>query len=325
MKTAIVLSVAIAAVLAASLMIGDQDIPLRDIYGALTGDNSLAPGTQLIVVGVRLPRAVLAFLVGCSLAVGGAIAQSAMRNPLAEPGLLGTSAGAALAITFLVVRLKEAPVEILPWAAFAGALAATFAVYLLSWRGGLSSGRVVLIGIGVSALAAAATNFISVFGDITAVQRAMIWISGSVYDSRWVKVQSLALWFLPALIITWLAARELDLLTFDDVSARALGQSIDRVRVGMLFLCSAISGAAVAAVGLIAFVGLIAPHIARRYVGPDHAVLIPVSALTGGLLVLASDLIGRTVIAPAHLPVGLVTALLGAPFFGYLMWKKRYG
>lgn len=319
------LLVAIAAVFLASLMIGDQDIALRDIGRALAGDAQLDPATALIVRDVRLPRALLALLVGGALAVGGAITQAAMRNPLAEPGLIGINGGAALAVTILIVRLNDAPPEILPWLAFGGALAATFLVYALSWRGGLSSGRVILIGIGVSALTAAAANFISAFGDVAAVQRAMIWLSGSVYDSRWSKVQVLALWLLPAVPVVWLASRELDLLMFDDLSARGLGQSTDRVRVGMLFLCAAICGAAVAAAGLVAFVGLIAPHIARRVVGPSHAVLVPVSALAGGLLVLASDLAGRTVIAPAQLPVGLMTALLGAPFFGYLMWRKRYG
>ncbi|MGQ4274676.1 FecCD family ABC transporter permease [Terrihabitans sp. B22-R8] len=325
MKTAICLVIAIGAVMALSLLAGDQGIPVRGVIGALSGNPDTDPATRLIVLDVRLPRAVMALLVGGALAIGGVLTQSTMRNPLAEPGLLGINAGAALAVIVLIVRLGDVSHELLPGFAFGGALAATIIVYALSWSGGMSSGRIVLIGIGISALAGAGVSFVSAFGDVAAVQRAMVWMSGSVYDSRWVKIQILALWVLPMMIVVWLAARELDLLIYEDAIARSLGQPIVAMRMALLFLCAIICGAAVAAAGLIAFVGLIAPHAARRLVGPGHVILVPVSALTGALLVLAADLIGRTAIAPAQVPVGIMTALLGAPFFAYLMWKKRYG
>lgn len=248
-----------------------------------------------------------------------------MRNPLAEPGLLGINAGAGLAALVVLVYWQEAPVALLPWAAFAGAGAMVAAIYALSWRGGAASGRIILIGIGLSALAGAAAGFITAFGDIQAVQRAMLWLSGNLQDSRWVRVQATALWLAIPLPLVLLAARELDLLSYGEDTARALGQRVELARGLMILGCTAISGAAVAAAGLIGFVGLLAPHLARRLVGPSHGAILPVAALIGALLVLGGDLLGRVVIAPAQLPVGIVCALLGAPVFGLLIWRRHHG
>jgi iron complex transport system permease protein len=156
------------------------------------------------------------------------------------------------------------------------------------------------------------------------VQRAMIWLAGSVAESNWAKVQSLVLWTTLPLVMVWMAARELDTISFGDDGARSLGQSVNFMRGFMIVICTLLSGAAVAAVGLIGFVGLIAPHIARRLVGFGHAKVVPVSALLGAVLVMSADLIGRSVIAPAQLPAGLMTALIGAPFFAWLMWERRH-
>lgn len=196
-------------------------------------------------------------------------------------------------------------------------------IYALSWRGGASSARLILIGIGLSALAGAAASFISAFGDVTAVQRAMVWLAGSLADSRWVRVQTTVIWLAVPLVLVLLTARELDLAGFGDDTGRGLGQRVELTRAAMLLACTVLTGAAVAAAGLIGFVGLIAPHLARRFSGPRHGRLLPLSALIGAALVLAADILGRVVIAPAELPVGIVTALIGAPFFGYLLWKRR--
>jgi iron complex transport system permease protein len=324
MRIVAALLIALAGLSFASLALGDITIPMRELAFALADPPEASPETRMILFELRLPRALLALLVGMALAVAGTTAQAVMRNALAEPGLLGINAGAALAATLLIVALPGAPLALLPWASFAGASTMAAAIYALSWRGGTSSLRIILIGIGLSSLAGAATTLLTAFGDIRDVQRALIWLAGSVYDADWLKVQVLFLWLAGPLPLAWLGARELDLVRFGEPAARGLGQRVDLVRAVLILLCTLISGAAVAAAGLIGFVGLIAPHLARRLVGPAHARLIPVAALIGGTLVMAADLLGRTVIAPAQLPAGLVTALIGAPFLGYLLWGRRH-
>jgi iron complex transport system permease protein len=194
----------------------------------------------------------------------------------------------------------------------------------LSWRNGTSSLRIILIGIGLSSLAGAITTTLSAFGSIMDVQRALIWLAGSVYHADWPGVRLLVLWLFAPVALALMSFRQLDLIGLGDPVARGLGQRADLVRALMIVLCTLISGAAVAAAGLIGFVGLVAPHLARRLVGPMHGKLLPVSALIGALLVLCADLLGRTVMAPAQLPAGLVVALIGAPFFGYLLWRHRH-
>lgn len=315
----------VAGLLVASLGLGDVPISPVDLVSALTRPSVSSPATAMVLFELRLPRALLALLVGMALAVAGTIAQAVMRNPLAEPGILGINAGAALAATIVIVMLPAAPVALLPWAGFAGAGTMATAIYLLSWRGGgTSSLRIILIGIGLSSLGAAATTLLTTFGEIRDVQRALIWLAGSVYDADWPKLRTLLIWLAGPLALAWLCAGELDLIRFGDHAARALGQRVDLTRAGMVLLCTLISGAAVAAAGLIGFVGLIAPHLARSLVGPLHARLIPVAALIGGALVMAADLLGRVAIAPVQLPAGLVTALIGAPFLGYLLWGRRH-
>ena len=183
--------------------------------------------------------------------------------------------------------------------------------------------RILLIGIGLGSLAGGATTFMSAFGDVRDVQRAMIWLTGSVYDSSWAKVETLLAWSAVAGRAGMAGRASLDAIGLGDVTARGLGQRVHLVRGLLVLACTILAGAAVAAAGLIGFVGLAAPHLARRLVGPMHRWLVPVAALVGGALVMAADLLGRTVIAPAQLPAGLTTALLGAPFFAYLMWERR--
>ena len=309
----------------AGLACGDYPVSVGELVSVFTRPAGSRPQIEMIVLDLRLPRVLLALLVGVGLAVAGAIAQAVMRNPLAEPGILGINAGAAVAAMIVIVALDTAPNHLLPLAGFAGAGAMAAAIYVLSWRnGGTTSLRIILIGIGLSALAGAATTCLAAFGEIGDVQRAMIWLAGSVYHADWSGVQLLAAWLVAPLILALAASRQLDLIRFGDQAARSLGQRVDHVRAGMILLCTLLSGAAVAAAGLIGFVGLVAPHMARHLVGPAHARLVPVSALIGAALVMAADLAGRTVIAPAQLPAGIVTALIGAPFFAYLLWGRSH-
>lgn len=323
-RACLLLIMAIIGIAVLSLSLGDYPVPLAQLIGALRGDASTPASVAMIVVELRLPRLVLALLVGMALAVSGTIAQAVMRNPLAEPGLIGINSGAALAAMILIVGLGGASDRLLPAASFLGAAGMAFAIYALSWRHGTSSLRIILIGIGLSALGTSAMNFLSAFGDLRDVQRAMVWLAGSLHDANWTKAETLFAWAAIPFALTWMAARELDAIGFGDDGARSLGQRVNLIRTLMLLLCTLLAGAAVAAAGLISFIGLIAPHLARRLVGYGHARVVPVTALIGGLIVMAADLAGRTMIAPAQLPAGLMTALIGAPFFAWLMWERRH-
>lgn len=309
----------VPAFLLASLMLGDQHV---DLAALIKGEATAEART--IILDLRLPRALMALLAGMALGIAGTIAQAVMRNPLAEPGILGINSGAAFAGSVVIVGFTGLSVTVLPWAGFAGATIMAAAVFLLSWRKGTSSARIVLIGIGLGAFASAGTSVMIAFADIADVQRLMIWLAGSIYDASWDKIGLLVAWLIVPITLVCLFYRQIDLIRFGDDVAASLGQRVNLVRAGMILLCTAISGATVTVAGLIGFVGLIAPHLARRMAGPGHARLLPASALIGGLLLMAADLVGRTIIAPVQLPAGIVTALIGAPFLAYLLWGRRH-
>ena len=323
MRTVLACIAIMLACALAGLAYGDFALSVADLLRALLRTPDAPPQALMIVWSIRLPRVLLAVLVGMALAVAGAIAQAVLRNPLADPGIIGINSGAALAAMVVLVGLDDVPPAILPVAGFAGASAMVAAIFLLSWNNGTSSLRLLLIGIGLGALAGAATTFLTAVGDIGDVQRAMVWMAGSLFDSNWTKVAVLAAWSVPVMVAAWLVSHHLDATLLGDGIAANLGQRVQLTRTLLILGCTLLSGAAVAAAGLVSFVGLLAPHIARRLVGPLHRALLPVAALTGGTLVVIADVASRMVIAPAQLPVGLTIALVGAPFFGWLMWNRR--
>ncbi|ODN72157.1 FecCD family ABC transporter permease [Methylobrevis pamukkalensis] len=220
----LVLAASIALLAVVGLVHGDYPVPLGEVLGALAGDPAVPAQVSLIVTELRLPRLVLAVLVGLALGVAGTLSQAVMRNPLAEPGLLGINAGAGLAAMVVLVGVKGVSDTWLPAASFVGAAVMALAIMLLSWRGGTSSIRIILIGIGLSSLGGAATSFLTAFGDVRDVQRAMVWLAGSVYDGTWSKVEALLLWSVPCYVFVWMSARELDTIGFGDDTARSLGQ-----------------------------------------------------------------------------------------------------
>ena len=194
---------------------------------------------------------------------------------------------------------------------------------VLAWKDGTSPVRLILVGIGVSAVASALTTYLIVLGDITDVQRALLWLTGSVYGRDWEHVRSLSVWLLALVPLAMLGSRALNVQALGEQTARSLGQRVNLVRTWLVAVAVALACGAVAVAGAIAFVGLVAPHAARRLVGPAHEALLPVSALLGALLLVVADLIGRTVIAPSQLPVGIVTAVVGAPYLIYLLLRER--
>jgi iron complex transport system permease protein len=307
------------AVMVAGIMIGSVQVSIGDIWAALTGDRT--GGGRFIVWNLRLPRVLLAALVGINLAIAGSILQSVTRNPLADPQLLGLSGGGAL---LAVLALRVAPgaaIGSLPPLAFAGSLAGALIVYLLAWRGGVSPSRLILAGVAFGALFAAFTTGILLTSSLT-VQAIMSWLAGGFYARSWPHVQTIVPYSVAGIAGALLLARRLDVLALGDEPAAVLGVRVQRLRALLTGLAAVLTGSAVAVAGLIGFVGLIVPHAARMLVGSGHRYAIPVAALLGGALLVGSDLIARTIVEPRELPVGVVTAAIGAPAFLYLLRSR---
>ncbi len=283
----------------------------------------------LVITSFRLPRIIVALMVGISLAVAGGILQGMIRNPLASPDVLGITGGAAVAVVgFLSIfsdKNHSLTVSIawLPLAAFIGAALVGFLVYFLAWKNGVSPIRLVLIGIGISALMQALTTLLMVTGPVYQASQANIWITGTVYGSNWKNVAILVPWAVVFFIIAIAAARMLNIQELGDEIATGLGDKVQRHRFLLLMLSTALIGISVAFAGAIGFVGLMAPHMARRLVGSSFEALLPTSALIGGILVMLADLIGRTLFSPLEVPAGVFTAGIGAPYFIYLLFKTR--
>lgn len=284
---------------------------------------------QLVIRSFRLPRILIALIVGMSLAVAGGILQGIIRNPLASPDILGITGGAAVAVvsflTFFSDKNNSLTVSIqwLPLVAFFGAGVVAIAVYLLSWKNGVSPIRLVLIGIGISALTQALTTIMMISGPIYRASQANMWITGTVYGSNWTNVMTLAPWAFIFLLISFMMARNLNIQELGDEIATGVGSAVGKQRFILLMISTALIGSSVAFAGGIGFVGLMAPHMARRLVGSAFGALLPVSALIGAVLVMVADLIGRTVLAPIEIPAGVLTAGIGAPYFIYLLFKTR--
>jgi iron complex transport system permease protein len=302
---------------------GEYPITPIDVVKTIVGLRTDNPDYAFVIYTLRLPRVIVAFLVGMALAIAGTISQGLTRNPLAAPEIIGVEAGAALAAVSLIVLFPEIPVFVLPFAAFAGSLIAALLVYGLAWKNGSSPIRLILVGVAVGSIAGAFTSLMITFGDIYEVSQALVWLAGSVYGRSWEHVQALLPWLLIFIPLALLSARELNTLNLGDSVARGLGSRVEWQRGLLLLICVALAGASVATAGTIGFVGLMAPHLARQLVGTPHGGLIPTAALLGGLLVALADLLGRSLFAPIEIPCGVVTAAIGAPYFLYLLYRNR--
>jgi len=309
-----------AAALVAGMLFGDTWVLLGDVTNWLAGRTGPA---YTFVLDQRYPRVLAALLAGAALAVAGTTVQAVCRNPLAEPGLLGISAGAGVGAVTLISVAPLASVWLMSTVAGAGALVAFALVYGLAWRGGLASDRLVLVGIGVQTGLMAVITVIIVSTDPWNTGKALTWLSGSTYGRTAGQVVPVAVALLIAVPLLAYARRDLDVLALDDDTPRVLGVRLERTRLVALVAAALLTSTAVSAVGVVGFVGLVAPHAARALVGARHARALPVAALLGALMVSAADTLGRTVIAPAQIPAGLVTAVIGTPYFIWLLWRSR--
>lgn len=321
------LGVALVASIIVAVTIGPANITFGDAWGSIgshlgLGTSPLPPLRDGIVWELRLPRVLTAAAVGAGLAIAGAVMQAITRNPLADPYLLGLSSGASLGAVSVVLLGASL---LLPVAAFLGSMVALLLTLLLaSSLGAITPTRTVLAGLAVSSLAAAITSLV-IFWTATgdSYREILGWLLGSLAGARWPAVAIAVVALVVAGIPIMLTGRVLDAFAFGDVSAASLGVNVTATRWGLLAATALLTGAMVSVSGSIGFVGLILPHGVRLLVGPGHRALLPLSALVGAIFLLWADTAARSLFDPRELPVGIVTAIIGAPIFAFLLGRRR--
>ncbi|MBP2326830.1 iron complex transport system permease protein [Kibdelosporangium banguiense] len=318
--TGVVLVVALIGAFVAALLLGERMVLLGDVANWWRGT---AGREVAFALDIRWPRVLAALLGGAALALAGTIVQAVCRNPLAEPALLGVTPGASIGALAVVMLLPGIGIWPVMGVATLVALATFALVYRLATGRGASSDRIVLIGIGVSQAAVAVTTLVVVTVSPWNTNLALTWLAGSTYGRTLSQIAPVAVCLLIALPLAYIGARTLDLVALDEDVPRVLGVPLDRARLAFLTLAAVLTAAAACAVGALAFVGLVAPHAARALVGARHAAAIPVAVGLGALLVSVADTLGRTALAPTQIAAGLVTAMIGAPYFVWLLWRTR--
>jgi iron complex transport system permease protein len=319
--------VLLVVLMAMNMRIGDIQMTLAEVVAGTFDVNSAA---HFVIMELRLPRALTGALVGAALALSGAIIQSIARNPLASPEILGVTTGASVTVVAGVVVSGSAyggasgllSTLGIPALALLGGLIGAAVVYGLAWRRGLDGYRLVLVGIGVAAVFTNVKFWLLTIGDVNDTSRAMVWISGSLNGRGWEHVTPTALALVVLVPLTLLGTRSLDALRFSDDTVTALGVRMNLARALMILAAVLLAAVATASAGPIAFVALASPQIALRLVRSGQPPLL-CSAVIGGVLTTAADLIARTTFSPLELPVGIVTAVLGAPYLIHLIWRSR--
>jgi len=326
------LAAALLAALLVSASVGQLGVPPWEVLGSVLGRIGVhglpapaSPAADAALWSIRFPRLVMALLVGAALAVAGLLMQAIFANPLAEPGAVGVSSGAALGASAVIVFnlsfLGEWTSALL---GFAGGLAATLLVYLVSRASGRTEVVTLLLtGIAVNAVGGAGLALLTFLGDTQAREQIVFWQLGSLNGSRWDQVLVVLPLVAVGIAIAYGTARRLDLLSLGERTARHLGVDVERLRLGVILLVALLVGAGVAFAGIIAFVGLVIPHLMRMVLGPAHLPLLGASALGGALLLTVADLVARTAVPMADLPIGVLTSLVGGPFFFWLLRRTR--
>ncbi|MFP7331919.1 FecCD family ABC transporter permease [Shouchella clausii] len=301
--------------MAGGLMLGAVPFSLGDIGAILTGEGTET--SRAVIANIRLPRIIVAALAGACLAASGAILQGLMKNPLADPSIIGVTAGGGLAASIAMVALPQLG-YLLPGFAFIGALLATGTIYILAWEKGTSPLKLILAGIAVNAFFGAIQSGIFIlFSD--RVQSILPWLAGGFQGRGWFHVEFVLPYALTGLLLSIFAIRPINLLLLGDDTARLLGAPVERFRLWLILLAAFLAGAAVSVAGLLSFVGLVVPHMVRLFIGSDYRYLLPFSIIGGAALVVLTDTVARTVFDPIELPVGILLACLGAPFFLVLL------
>lgn len=316
----ILLSALLIVVWVFSLMSGSLHIPFMEVVAVLMGGGDEM--YRQIVMDIRLPRLLTAGLCGIALAVSGSLLQNAIRNPLGDPQVIGITSGAGAGALLLMVGFPQLSADWVPIGAIIGGMVAAALVYGISWKSGLHPTVLTLVGIAVAAFGAAVINLMIVHAKV-AVAPALSWMAGSTYNRGWTEVERIVPILLILLPIAFWLGRKVDLLTFNEESATGLGLNVRSTRLYVAIITVVLASVAAANVGSVGFIGLLAPHAARMLVGARHRQSMIIAALLGGILLAGADWIGRVIIVPKELPSGIVTALVGAPYLLYLMWRTN--
>ena len=331
------LAVLLLVVMTLAATIGAAGIPVRRLPAALgwiatDGDSAILARDRLVLWSIRLPRIAMAAIVGALLAAAGTIMQGLFRNPLADPALVGVAGGGALAAAVVIVigdrLLAESgmhlPFWLLPAAAFGGSLLATMLLYRIATRENRTSIAVFLLGgLAIAALSNAGIGMLVFTADDRQLRDVTFWMLGSISGATWSKVAILTPFLFAMLALVPSIGRGLDLLVLGESEAFHMGVEVERLKRRAIVLVSAMTGAAVSFAGIIGFVGIVVPHLLRLVIGPSHRLLLPASAILGAILLLGADTLARTLAAPAEVPIGILTAIVGAPIFLSILLRQR--
>ncbi|MCI6870190.1 MAG: iron ABC transporter permease [Selenomonadales bacterium] len=301
-----------------SIVAGSVDIPLAEIWQSINGTHGGVH--EKIIMNIRLPRTVVAVLVGINLSLSGAILQAVMKNPLADPHIIGISSGAGLAGIAILLMLPDESWLVTP-VAFLGAMVAAVCIYILAWKNGIRPVRIILAGVAVSAFLGAGISALMIFYS-DRVHSALMWMVGGLSARSWPHVEMMWPYTLLGVLLALIGARSINILQLGDDIAKGLGLRVELTRILLTAVAALLAASAVSVVGLLGFVGLIVPHAARLMVGTDYRFLLPASAILGAAVVTISDTIARVAFSPVELPVGILMAVFGAPFFLFLLRRE---
>lgn len=301
-----------------SLIFGSADISFASIMHTLMGH--VETTDDMVIWNIRFPRNIVGALVGANLAVSGAILQAVMKNPLADPGIVGVSSGAGLAGVMMLIFMPEASLLLTP-VAFVGAMLSAAAVYALAWKNGIRPSRIILAGVAVSAFLGSGISALLVFYS-DKVQGALLWMVGGLSARSWPQVEALFPYTVLGLVLALAGCKTLTILSLGDETARGLGVPVEKVRFSMTAVAALLAAGAVSIAGLIGFVGLVVPHIVRLIIGTDYKYVVPGSAILGAGVLVFCDTLGRVLFSPIEIPAGIIMAFLGAPFFLYLLRRS---
>lgn len=301
-----------------SLAVGSAGYLIQEILKALFSQEDSPVKT--IVLNLRLPRIILAILIGSSLSAAGALLQSVMRNPLADPGTIGVSAGAGTAATTILLIFPQLSASV-PLFAFGGAALACVLIYTMAWKGGVDPTRIILSGVAINSVLGAYNSLLQLMNS-DSLEGVLAFMNGSLSGRGWHQVQIAACYASVGLVMAFLCIKSANALQLGEEMAKSLGVKVSLNRVLLSAVAAFLAAATVSVAGMIGFVGLVVPHIARLLVGSDYKVMMPVSVVLGAVVLLAADTVGRTVVPGMEIPVGIVMAVCGGPFFLYLLRKK---
>ena len=313
----LLLLVILAALAVVSVAIGSAGYSVPEILKAVVSPDQ-SP-IKIIVLSLRLPRMILAILIGASLAASGALLQSVMRNPLADPGTIGVSAGAGTAATTILLLFPGLSASV-PVFAFGGAALACVLIYVMAWKDGVDPTRIILSGVAINSVLGAYNSLLQLLNS-DSLQGVLAFMNGSLSGKSWYQVKILAVYSIIGLILSFFCIRSANTLQLGDEMAKSLGLKVNASRVFLSAVSAFLAAATVSVAGMIGFVGLVVPHIARLLVGSNYKSMLPVSILLGSVVLLAADTVGRTVVPGMEIPVGIIMSVCGGPFFLYMLRK----